>query len=75
MNVEARAAFDADVTGVQTCALPIFADELHRQYLLGYKMPDRDGRQHQIDVRIKGRTGLDVHARKGYFAPKTGTVQ
>jgi len=50
------------------------ADELHRQYLLGYKMPDRDGRQHQIDVRIRGRTGLDVHARKGYFAPKTGTV-
>jgi len=58
---------DADALG------PTFArvaDELHRQYLLGYRLPDRDGRLHQIDVRVRGRTGLEVRARKGYLAPK-----
>ena len=63
---------DADALG------PTFArvaDELHRQYLLGYRLPDRDGRQHQIDVRVRGRTGLEVRARKAYLAPKAKATE
>src|SRR4030095_427909 len=44
-------------------------------YLLGYastKGP-ADGKFHQIKVRVK-RPGLDVRARKGYWAPKSTDV-
>lgn len=45
------------------------ADELHRQYLLGYAVPDRDGKVHDIDVRVSTR-GLKPRARKDYVAPR-----
>jgi VWFA-related protein len=44
-------------------------------YLLGYastKSP-ADGKFHQIKVRVK-RSGIDVRARKGYWAPSTTDV-
>ena len=63
---------DADTLGP---AFARVADELHRQYLLGYRLPDRDGRLHQIDVRVRGRTGLDVRSRKGYLAPKVKAAE
>jgi len=43
------------------------ADELHRQYLLGYTMPEQDGRRHLVDVRTT-RPGLSVRARRSYVA-------
>jgi Ca-activated chloride channel homolog len=43
------------------------ADELHRQYLLGYTMPEQDGRRHMVDVRTT-RPGLSVRARRSYVA-------
>ena len=44
------------------------ADELSKQYYLGYTSPGkRDGRWHEIRVEAKGR-GLTVRARRGYVA-------
>ena len=45
------------------------ADELHSQYLLGFAPPARDGKNHDLDVRVQGR-GLKPRARKSYVAPK-----
>ena len=45
------------------------ADELHTQYLLGFAPPRRDGKTHEIDVRVK-KGGLKPRARKSYVAPK-----
>jgi hypothetical protein len=46
------------------------ADELHSQYLLGFAPPKRDGKIHDIDVRLL-RRGLKARARKSYLAPRT----
>ena len=45
------------------------ADELHSQYLLGFAPPERDGKVHDISVRVAQR-GLDVRARRTYVAPR-----
>jgi Ca-activated chloride channel family protein len=45
------------------------ADELHGQYLLGFAPPRRDGKVHEIEVRVSTR-GLKPRARKSYVAPK-----
>jgi len=45
------------------------ADELHRQYALGFEPPALDGRMHKLQVRVKG-PGMKVRARKEYFARK-----
>ncbi len=45
------------------------ADELHGQYLLGFAPPERDGKVHDISVRVAQR-GLKVRARRSYVAPK-----
>ena len=45
------------------------ADELHSQYLLGFTPPKRDGKVHEIEVRLS-RQGLKPRARKSYVAPK-----
>jgi VWFA-related protein len=45
------------------------ADELHGQYLLGFAPPQRDGKVHDVEVRVNGR-GLEPRARKSYVAPR-----
>ena len=45
------------------------ADELHGQYLLGFAPPERDGKVHDISVRVAQR-GLKVRARRSYVAPQ-----
>jgi hypothetical protein len=45
------------------------ADELHSQYLVGFAPPKRDGKVHDIEVRLTQR-GLTPRARKSYVAPK-----
>lgn len=44
-------------------------DELHSQYLLGFAPPKRDGKVHDISVRLSVG-GLEPRARKNYVAPK-----
>jgi Ca-activated chloride channel family protein len=50
-------------------AFAAVADELHSQYLLGFAPPKRDGKTHQIDVRV-AQKGMKPRARKSYVAPK-----
>jgi Ca-activated chloride channel homolog len=45
------------------------ADELHGQYLLGFAPPKRDGKSHEIEVKVS-QSGLKARARKSYVAPK-----
>jgi Ca-activated chloride channel homolog len=45
------------------------ADELHSQYLIGFAPPKRDGKVHEIDVRVSER-GMKPRARKTYVAPR-----
>ena len=44
------------------------ADELHSQYLLGYALPKRDGKTHDIEVRVSTK-GMKPRAKKSYVAP------
>jgi len=44
------------------------AEELHRQYWLGFAPPARDGKIHKISVRVK-QPGMNVRARQSYVAP------
>jgi Ca-activated chloride channel family protein len=46
------------------------ADELHRQYSIGFEPPKLDGKSHKIELRIK-RPGLTARARKSYVARKS----
>lgn len=47
-------------------------DELHSQYLLGFTPPRRDGKVHDIEVRVAGK-GLKPRARRSYVAPRSGS--
>jgi Ca-activated chloride channel family protein len=50
---------------------PLFtrvAEELHRQYWLGFAPPLRDGKVHRIEVKVK-RPGMTARARQTYVAP------
>ena len=44
--------------------------ELHSQYVLGFAPPKRDGKVHDLDVRV-AKKGLKPRARKSYVAPKS----
>ena len=46
------------------------ADELHRQYLLGFTPQKFDGKVHDLEVRIT-KAGMTARARQSYLAPKT----
>jgi VWFA-related protein len=45
------------------------ADELHRQYLIGFVPQKLDGKSHHLEVRVKG-DGLVARARKSYVAAR-----
>jgi Ca-activated chloride channel homolog len=48
------------------------ATELRHQYSLAYRPEPliADGLFHPIDLRVKGRKDVIVHARRGYYAPR-----
>jgi Ca-activated chloride channel family protein len=50
-------------------AFAAVADELHTQYLLAFAPPKRDGKVHDISVRVT-QSGVKPRARKSYVAPK-----
>jgi VWFA-related protein len=43
-------------------------EELHRQYWIGFEPPKRDGKFHDIKVRVN-KPGLIARARQSYLAP------
>jgi Ca-activated chloride channel homolog len=45
------------------------ADELRRQYLLGFAPEKRDGREHRLEIRVT-RPGLEARGRKSYVAER-----
>ena len=45
------------------------ADELHRQYALGFEPSKLDDKMHKIEVKVK-KPGMKVRARKNYRAAK-----
>lgn len=45
------------------------AEELHRQYLIGFEPAKLDDKMHKLDVRVK-KPGMKVRARKEYYAAK-----
>ena len=45
------------------------ADELRRQYLIGFSPEARDGREHRIEIRVT-RPGLQARGRKSYVAER-----
>lgn len=49
------------------------ADELHRQYAMGFSPEKLDGKTHKLEVRVK-RPGMSARARKSYVAtpPRQG---
>ena len=48
------------------------ANELRHQYNIAYRPEPlkTDGLFHTVELRVKGRKELQVHVRKGYYAPK-----
>jgi VWFA-related protein len=46
------------------------ADELHTQYLLAFTPPKRDGRTHDVSVKVN-ESGMKTRAKKSYIAPKS----
>lgn len=46
------------------------ADELHRQYALGFEPPTLDDKMHKLEVKVIGKGRMKVRARKEYFAAK-----
>jgi VWFA-related protein len=52
------------------------AADLAHQYVLSYYPGDerRDGRFHNIDLRIKSRKDVRVRARRGYYSPKASNI-
>jgi VWFA-related protein len=44
------------------------AEELHRQYVLGFEPPNLDDKLHKLDVRVNQGGGMKVRARKTYLA-------
>jgi len=49
------------------------ADELHRQYAMGFTPEKLDGKTHKLEVRVK-KPGMTARARRSYVAtpPRTG---
>jgi VWFA-related protein len=45
------------------------ADELHRQYLIGFEPAKLDDKMHKLEVRIR-KPGMKVRARKEYYAAR-----
>ena len=45
------------------------AEELHSQYLLGFDPPKKDGKVHDIQIKVN-QSGMKPRARKNYVAPK-----
>ena len=47
------------------------AEELHRQYALGFEPAKLDGKTHKLEVKVK-KSGAKVRARKHYVAAREG---
>jgi Ca-activated chloride channel homolog len=68
--VELRPADNVDA------AIARIADELHRQYVIGFSPRSLDDRLHRISVKVASTRGsLTVRARRSYFASSRADVR
>jgi Ca-activated chloride channel family protein len=78
MNAITRASggwyFELKPTDDMTAAVQQIADELHRQYVLGFTPRTLDDRVHRIDVK-GAKPGLTIRARRSYFASTKADVR
>ena len=44
------------------------AEELHRQYVLGFEPAMLDDRMHKLEVKVRQKRGMKARARTEYFA-------
>jgi Ca-activated chloride channel homolog len=70
------AVYVPKTTNELDAAFQQIAADLAQQYVLSYYSGEerRDGRFHQIDLRVKTRKDVRVRARKGYYSPKPWSV-
>jgi Ca-activated chloride channel family protein len=61
--------FDLTSTADLKATFARVADELHRQYLIGFAPPTLDGRAHRLEVRVNRRDAV-VRARRSYVAAR-----
>jgi Ca-activated chloride channel family protein len=61
--------FELKTTAELNSTFSRVADELHRQYVLGFSPKVLDGRLHKLDV-VATRPGMTTRARKSYLADK-----
>jgi|SRR5687767_10381219 len=61
--------FELDRGGDLAATFARVADELHRQYALGFEPQKLDGKTHKLEVKVK-KPGTKVRARKNYIATK-----
>ena len=47
------------------------AEELRRQYLIGFTPTNLDGKFHRVKVQLKGWEGCQVRSRAGFIAEPT----
>ena len=65
--------FELDSTDDLGATFARVADELHRQYAMGFSPEKLDGKTHKLEVRVK-KPGMTARARKSYVAtpPRSG---
>ena len=59
--------FELDGTANLSATFARVADELHRQYAIGFTPEKLDGKTHKLDVRVN-KPGMTARARKSYVA-------
>ena len=66
--------FELKPTDDVTARMQQIADELHRQYAIGFTPAALDDRMHRIEVKVK-RPALTVRARRAYLASSKANVR
>ena len=61
--------FELDNTDNLAGTFARVAEELHRQYALGFEPTKLDGKSHKLEVKVK-RPGMKVRARRSYIATR-----
>jgi Ca-activated chloride channel family protein len=61
--------FELDKVESLSATFARVADELHRQYALGFEPTKLDGKSHKLEVKVK-RSGMKVRARRSYIATR-----
>lgn len=67
-DVSGGGYFEMTDTSEMTRHFTRVAEELHHQYWLGFEPPKRDGKIHEIEVRIR-KPNMTARARQSYVAP------